>query len=107
MSNIIHITSIAQIHKALGLSAPMHPLISLIEIDEKVTSYDYGDATYVYDFYQIAFKSGITGDITYGRNHYDYDQGSMVFTKQVRHNNIVILLKPRMRMGGYYCFIQI
>ncbi|CDT58897.1 helix-turn-helix domain-containing protein [Vibrio coralliirubri] len=87
MSNIIHIKTIAQVHKALGLPAPMHPLVSLIQIDEKVTRYDYGDATYVYDFYQIALKSGITGDIAYGRNHYDYDQGSMVFTKpgQAQH----------------------
>lgn len=87
MSNIIHIKTIAQIHKALGLASPLHPLVSLIKIDERVTTYDYGDATYVYDFYQIAFKSGITGDITYGRNHYDYDQGSMVFTKpgQAQH----------------------
>ncbi|WP_295895681.1 helix-turn-helix transcriptional regulator [uncultured Vibrio sp.] len=87
MSNIIHIKTISQIHKALGLPAPMHPLVSLIQIDERVTSYDYGTATYVYDFYQIAFKSGITGDIAYGRNHYDYDQGSMIFTKpgQAQH----------------------
>lgn len=81
MSQIIHIRTIAQIHKSLGLPPPMHPLISLISIDESVTSYDYGDFTYVYDFYQIALKSGIQGDIAYGRNHYDYDQGSMVFTK--------------------------
>ncbi|MDK9735707.1 helix-turn-helix transcriptional regulator [Vibrio sp. D404a] len=87
MSDIVHIKAIAQIHKALGLPAPVHPLVSLIQIDERVTNYDYGDTTYVYDFYQIAFKSGITGDITYGRNHYDYDQGSMVFTKpgQAQH----------------------
>ncbi|BDU35932.1 helix-turn-helix domain-containing protein [Vibrio nigripulchritudo] len=81
MSRIIHIKTIDQIHKALGLPPPMHPLISLIPIDEKVTGYDYGDFTYVYDFYQIALKSGIKGNIVYGRNHYDYDQGSMIFTK--------------------------
>ncbi|MGL6315189.1 AraC family transcriptional regulator [Vibrio sp. WXL103] len=81
MSDIIHIKSIAQIHQALGLPSPMHPLVSLIKINDRVTGYDYGDFTYVYDFYQIALKSGIKGDITYGRNHYDYGQGSMVFTK--------------------------
>ena len=81
MTNIVHITTIAQIHQALGLPPPMHPLVSLIQIDDKVTGYDYGDSTYVYDFYQIALKSGIKGDIIYGRNHYDFSQGSMVFTK--------------------------
>ncbi|GAL11565.1 hypothetical protein JCM19233_2555 [Vibrio astriarenae] len=61
MSEIIHIKTISEIHKALGLAPPVHPLISLFKIDNKVTSYDYGDFTYVYDFYQIAFKSGIKG----------------------------------------------
>ncbi|GAL27649.1 transcriptional regulator AraC family [Vibrio variabilis] len=81
MTDIIHIKKIADIHKALGLPAPKHPLVSLIQIDDKVTGYDYGDFTYVYDFYQIALKSGITGHIAYGRNHYDYNEGCMVFTK--------------------------
>tara|TARA_Y100000588_G_C14257054_1_gene925917 strand:- start:72 stop:983 length:912 start_codon:yes stop_codon:yes gene_type:complete len=87
MSNIVHIKTITQVHKALSLPAPAHPLISLIQIDERVTNYDYGDATYVYDFYQISLKSGISGKITYGRNHYDYDQGSMVFSKPGQAHN--------------------
>lgn len=81
MSEIVHIKSISEVHQALGLPAPRHPLVSLIHIDEKITNYDYGDFTYIYDFYQVALKSGISGDIIYGRYHYDYDQGSMVFTK--------------------------
>jgi len=81
MKDIVHISSISQIHEALGLPAPRHPLVSLIQIDNAVTDYDYGDHTYLYDFYQVALKSGIKGNILYGRNHYDFEQGSMIFTK--------------------------
>lgn len=87
MKNISPITNIAQIHQALGLPAPKHPLVSVLQIDNKITEYDYGEATFVFDFYQVALKLGIKGEILYGRNHYDYEQGSMVFTKpgQAQH----------------------
>ena len=81
MNNLVQISSISEVHQALGLAAPKHPLVSIIQIDEKITNYDYGDHTYVYGFYQVAFKSGIKGKIIYGRNSYDFEQGSMVFTK--------------------------
>lgn len=81
MNNIVHLSSIADVHSALGLPPPLHPLVSVLAIDHKISSYDYGEATYVYDFYQVAFKSGIKGNILYGRNSYDFQQGTMVFSK--------------------------
>lgn len=81
MSNIVNISTISEVHQALGLKPPQHPLVSVIEIDEAITGYDYGDHTYIYGFYQVAYKAGIKGDITYGRNSYDFEQGSLVFSK--------------------------
>lgn len=81
MSNIVQFKTISEIHKALGLDKPAHPLVSIISIDERVTEFDYGDATYVFDFYQVSLKSGISGNMTYGRNSYDFQEGMMVFTK--------------------------
>lgn len=81
MKNIIDISTISEVHQALGLPAPSHPLVSIIKIDKAVTNYDYGDHTYIYGFYQVAFKEGIKGDITYGRNSYDFEQGSLIFSK--------------------------
>ncbi len=81
MKNISSISSISQVHQALGLPAPKHPLVSILKIDSSITSYSYGDATFVFDFYQVALKLGIQGDILYGRNHYDFSQGTLVFTK--------------------------
>lgn len=81
MNTIVHIRGIAQAHEMLGLPAPAYPLISLIPIDGKVAEYEYGNRTYVHDFYQVTLKSGIAGDIIYGRNRYGYTQGTMIFSK--------------------------
>ena len=80
MSNIIRIDTIGELHSALGLEKPKHPLVSVIPIDEKIQDYEYGENTYVFGFYQIALKLGIKGEVHYGRNTYDFDDGSMVFT---------------------------
>ena len=33
------------------------------------------------DFYQISFKEGFSGSFGYGRNRYDFEEGSLLFTK--------------------------
>ena len=81
MTNIIHIESIVEIHDALGLDKPKHPLVSVIPLDDRIKNYDFGDATYVLGFYQVSLKLGVCGEITYGRNTYDFQEGTMVFTK--------------------------
>ena len=81
MSNIIRIETISEVHEILGLEKPKHPLISIIPIDERVINFDYGDATYVFGFYQVSLKAGICAEITYGRNTYDFQEGTMLFTK--------------------------
>jgi len=79
MKNIINIDSITQVHDFLGLPKPKHPLISVIPIDDRMTQMDYGDFTYVLNFYQISLKSGIKGNLIYGRNSYDFEEGSIIF----------------------------
>ncbi|MCG7981775.1 MAG: helix-turn-helix domain-containing protein [Candidatus Thiodiazotropha lotti] len=81
MNSIVNIESIAQVHEALGLEPPQHPLVSVLPIDERMVNYDYRDKTYVFGFYQVSFKSGIKGTITYGRNTYDFQEGTLVFSK--------------------------
>jgi len=81
MENIIQIESISQVHEIYGLEKPKHPLVSVLPIDERMTSFDYGDHKYIFDFYQISLKDGIKGSMTYGRNSYDFQEGSMTFIK--------------------------
>ncbi|TMU55133.1 helix-turn-helix domain-containing protein [Flagellimonas algicola] len=81
MSNIVRIRSINEVHKFLGIEKPKHPLVSVIEIDDSITNFDYGDTKYVFDFYQINLKQGFSGSMNYGRNSYDFDEGTLTFIK--------------------------
>lgn len=81
MSDIIKIQSISQVHDFFGFEKPKHPLVSVLELTDEITNADYGDASYFIELYQVSLKSGITGSISYGRNSYDFQEGSMVFTK--------------------------
>ncbi|RXG31822.1 helix-turn-helix domain-containing protein [Leeuwenhoekiella marinoflava] len=71
--------SISALHTALGVSKPLHPLISLL---------DYGDVKadvlelskgMVLNFYKISFKKNFKGKIKYGQGHYDFDEGNLSF----------------------------
>lgn len=81
MKEIVRLKSITQVHDFLGIEKPKHPLISVIPIDGKIINAEYGDITWVLDFYQISLKSGIKGSLTYGRNFYDFEEGTMAFMK--------------------------
>lgn len=81
MSEIIRIKSVSQIHEYLGLPSPKHPLITVLPIDERIVTANYGDFTFLMELFQISLKKGIQGNISYGRNSYDFHDGTMVFTK--------------------------
>lgn len=81
MKKIIRLKSITKVHDFLGIKKPKHPHVSVIPIDEKMINAEYGNITWVLDFYQISLKSGIRGSLTYGRNSYDFEEGTMAFMK--------------------------
>lgn len=81
MKDIIKIDTISQVHDFFQLSKPLHPLVSVLPITDEMTNYDYGDYFYSFGFYQISLKSGISGSLSYGRNSYDFQEGTMTFMK--------------------------
>lgn len=81
MSDIIRFETITQTMDAFGLPKPGHPLIYLIHVDEQIASLDFGEATYVFGFYQISLKANVCGSMLYGRNTYDFQEGTVIFTK--------------------------
>lgn len=77
---LIRFISIPESHKAFGLPVPQHPLISLVHFNkdnpfntEMAPIYD------VLSFYKITFITRNNGRLKYGRNYYDYNEGSMLF----------------------------
>ena len=81
MKNFVRINSIEEVHKMLGLKKPKHPMVSILPITDEVVNFDYGDVTYILDFYQISLKENLTGSFLYGRNQYDFSEGTMIFTQ--------------------------
>ncbi|MEO0565440.1 MAG: helix-turn-helix domain-containing protein, partial [Chloroflexota bacterium] len=79
MNDIMHIQSISQIHRFLGLRPPKHPLISVMRLQEEETNVAFNETRIVIDLYSIAIKSGSSGAFSYGRNSYDFDEGTVVF----------------------------
>lgn len=72
--------SISDIHHALGLPKPYHPLISLINnTDNQISDIVIPDYA-IHDFYKIKFITKLSGKIKYGQGYYDFDEGSMLFT---------------------------
>ena len=81
MKEFVRLESITQVHNYLGMPKPLHPLVSVIPIDERMLQADFGNMTFVLDLFQISLKSGLEGQLTYGRNTYDFEEGTMVFMK--------------------------
>ena len=79
MAKIMRIESISQLHELIGYEKPKHPLITFIEpakikirpivIKQQVTT----------SLYNISLKNGHECRIKYGRQNYDFQEGTLMF----------------------------
>jgi AraC family transcriptional activator of pobA len=95
--------SITELHKALGLPKPLHPLISLVDYsDVKADTADLQKGM-VFNFYKISYKKNFTGKIKYGQSHYDFDEGGLSFFSP---NQVITALEDEADYGGYTLLIH-
>lgn len=80
MSEIIHIESIKKAHELMGLGSPKHPLVSVVMPEDFKMDSNVQGAKIIPGFYQVMFKLGECGTLIYGRNSYDYEDGTLIFT---------------------------
>lgn len=78
MSEFFNIKSITQVHQFLGLGKPLHPLIMVIR-DWPNIDFDFLNVKITSDLYLIGLKGNAKGSFRYGRNTYDYEEGSLTF----------------------------
>ncbi|MET0573162.1 MAG: helix-turn-helix transcriptional regulator [Pedobacter agri] len=77
---LIRFISISESHKAFGLPAPQHPLVSLIHFNENNPfNMEMAPIYDVVNFYKITFITKNSGRLKYGQDYYDFDEGSMLF----------------------------
>jgi AraC-like DNA-binding protein len=75
----VHFRSLSALHEAMEQSAPLHPLISVINYGEAVFDPEDFENGIKLDFYKISFKTKFNGKIRYGQGYYDFEEGGMSF----------------------------
>jgi len=79
--DIHHIESISQLMRELGLPAPLHPLIALVDYSTfSPETLKKGEKISI-DFYKISFKPAFKGQTKYGQGYYDFEEGGLAFLK--------------------------
>ena len=77
----IEINKVSELHRMSGLNQPSHPLVSVIYNRELKNIADLEGVKLVNNLYTVIFKSSNQcSTISYGRNLYDYEEGTIVFT---------------------------
>ncbi|NML56302.1 helix-turn-helix domain-containing protein [Chryseobacterium cheonjiense] len=77
---IVRFISISESHRAFGLPAPQHPLISLVHFNQdNPFNTDMAPIYDILSFYKITFITRNKGRLKYGRSYYDYNEASMLF----------------------------
>ena len=78
MDNIVHIKTISEMNKMLGQEEPRHPLIGVIDF-AKVDFSLASNIKLTTGFYTIMLKNLCPGTMRYGRNYYDFQEGTLSF----------------------------
>lgn len=73
------INSISELHRLLSMPKPEHPLISLIDHAEVEHIATERGNSMIQNFYCVSIKKSFKGKMRYGKNYYDFDEGTMSF----------------------------
>lgn len=86
--NITKINSIKELHSFMGLPSPLNPLITIIDHSSTTNYIQPQNEKLLLEFYNISIKRSFKGKLKYGKNHYDFDDGTMSF---IAPNQIISL----------------
>ena len=78
-NNPYRIDSLTEAHRTLGLPAPRHPLVSLLNGSTMQVEPGRLPQHHVLGFYKIAYKPKLGGKLKYGQRYYDFDEGGLLF----------------------------
>lgn len=98
-----HFNSISEVHEALGLPKPLHPLVSLVDyshIKVETTELEKG---MLFNFYKISYKKNFSGKVKYGQAHYDFNEGGLSF---VAPNQLISASADEDDYGGYTLLVH-
>lgn len=101
------IDSITQFHRLLSLSDPLHPLVSVIHLEDIRFKNDDILKSFFTNFYSISLKKDVQARMKYGRSYYDFDKGMLSFTapKQVQVLELIETDLPNNGAGKGYALM--
>lgn len=76
---IIHVKTLSEVHKLFGLPKPKHPLVSVLRHTDLKVDKQFEAQRFSTDMYMISLKGKQQAVLKYGRNSYDFQEGTMVF----------------------------
>ena len=71
--------SLSETLSAFGMSAPQHPLITMINGVDNLLSFQPPKHDHVLNFYKISFRPNMGGTLKYGQTIFDFNEGGMLF----------------------------
>ncbi len=71
--------TISELHQALGLPKPLHPMVSLVNYADIKLPDEEVPKLLILNFYKISYKFNFTGKIRYGQGYYDFNEGGLCF----------------------------
>ncbi len=77
--NFIHIKTLTQQHRMLGIESPKHPLFSIMRFEDIPKFENEQRVKKLSDFYQVALKIDCPCKLKYGQSQYDFDKGVLSF----------------------------
>ncbi len=78
MSEIFKIESITQLNSILNQEKPKHPLVGIVDMN-KIYDNSFAETRISAGFYSISLKNTVCGKLKYGRQNYDFEEGTLVF----------------------------
>jgi AraC family transcriptional activator of pobA len=99
----VSFNSISELHRALGLPKPLHPLISLVDYSNIRADTTELEKGIIFNFYKISYKKNYTGKFKYGQSYYDFDEGGLSF---VSPNQVISVSDDEGDYGGYTLLIH-
>ncbi|MEL6536578.1 MAG: helix-turn-helix domain-containing protein [Bacteroidota bacterium] len=106
MDSILHISSVAQIHEFLTIGKPQHPLMAIFRKWPEGVRLGIEELRFTTDLYLIMMKGHLTGSFQYGRNAYDYQEGTMVFIGPGQVATFNIARMQEEETGGWMLFFH-
>lgn len=101
------IHSIAAFHQLLSLPEPLHPLISVIRVEDIRLTEEFFAENFLLDFYSVSVKRDVQGKVKYGQQYFDYDKGvlSCLAPKQIQSVTVGDLAMAGPQTGKGYALL--